>query len=240
MRPGNFSKGGHTCSYRHGFTAADKSLELKISHADVADFMLLQLADDTYLRQSPGLSYRRLELGNHLTSWRMKMTAGWFLIASEVSVIACGLVAGVFLTLSDFVMKSLAATKPASGIESMQIINGKVYKTRFMVLLLGMSALSPLLIGYAYFYVSGSASSWVIAGGTIYLVGVFLVSLVFNVPMNQRLDAMEYSLPIRFTPTPTRARWAQTGYRGARHGCSRPRRSPIPAFATRVPATFPR
>ena len=34
--------------------------------------------------------------------------------------------------------------------------------------------------------------------------------------------------------------WAQTGYRGARHGCSRPRRSPIPAFATRVPATFPR
>ena len=34
--------------------------------------------------------------------------------------------------------------------------------------------------------------------------------------------------------------WAQTGYRGACHGCSRPRRSPIPAFATRVPATFPR
>ena len=26
--------------------------------------------------------------------------------------------------------------------------------------------------------------------------------------------------------------WAQTGYRGARHGCSRPRRSPIPAFAS--------
>jgi hypothetical protein len=25
--------------------------------ADVADFMLRQLADDTYLRQTPGLSY---------------------------------------------------------------------------------------------------------------------------------------------------------------------------------------
>ncbi len=41
-------------------------------------------------------------------------------------------------------------------------------------------------------------------------------------------------------PHPLGLEWAQTGYRGARHGCSLPRRSPIPAFATRVPATFPR
>ena len=41
-------------------------------------------------------------------------------------------------------------------------------------------------------------------------------------------------------PHPLGLEWAQTGYSGARHGCSRPRRSPIPAFATRVPATFPR
>ena len=41
-------------------------------------------------------------------------------------------------------------------------------------------------------------------------------------------------------PHPLVLEWAQTGYRGSRHGCSRPRRSPIPAFATRVPATFPR
>ena len=41
-------------------------------------------------------------------------------------------------------------------------------------------------------------------------------------------------------PHPLGLEWAQTGYRGARQGCSRPRRSPIPAFATRVPATFPR
>ena len=41
-------------------------------------------------------------------------------------------------------------------------------------------------------------------------------------------------------PHPLGLEWAQTGYRGARHGCFRPRRSPIPAFATRVPATFPR
>jgi putative NADH-flavin reductase len=56
VRPSNFSKGPRTGSYRHGFATLDKDLRLKISEADVADFMLSQVADDTYLRQSPGLS----------------------------------------------------------------------------------------------------------------------------------------------------------------------------------------
>ena len=75
----------------------------------------------------------------------------------------------------------------------MQRINRDVDRTVFMVLLLGMSALSPLLIGYAYFRVTGPASILIMAGGGLYLAGVFVVSLIFNVPMNQRLDAMDYS-----------------------------------------------
>ncbi len=56
-RPGNFSKGARTGSYRHGFTAGDRPSALKISHADVADFMLKQLSDDTYLHRAASLSY---------------------------------------------------------------------------------------------------------------------------------------------------------------------------------------
>ena len=57
VRPGSFSNGKYTGAYRHGFTAVDRSLKLKVSAADVADFMLKQLIDDTYLRQTPSLSY---------------------------------------------------------------------------------------------------------------------------------------------------------------------------------------
>ena len=67
------------------------------------------------------------------------MTPQWMLLASEFSVIAFALVAGVFLTFSDFVMRSLAATQPAGGIEAMQQINRKVFRTLFMVLLIGMA-----------------------------------------------------------------------------------------------------
>lgn len=57
VRPAAFTDGGRTGEYRHGFPSSKKGLKLKISRADVAEFMLDQLTDDTYLRQTPGLSY---------------------------------------------------------------------------------------------------------------------------------------------------------------------------------------
>lgn len=57
VRPAAFTDGCHTGTYRHGFDASANNLTLKISRADVADFMLKQLVDDTYLQQTPGLSY---------------------------------------------------------------------------------------------------------------------------------------------------------------------------------------
>jgi putative NADH-flavin reductase len=57
VRPAAFTDGPRTGMYRHGFAAAARALSLKISRADVADFMLKQLTDNTYLHQTPGLSY---------------------------------------------------------------------------------------------------------------------------------------------------------------------------------------
>ena len=61
VRPGAFTNGPATGAYKHGFPPTEKKLNFKISRADVAGFMLQQLTGDTYLRQSPGLSYRTLE-----------------------------------------------------------------------------------------------------------------------------------------------------------------------------------
>ena len=56
VRPGAFTDGPATGAYKHGFPATERGLKLKISRADVADFMLRQLGDPRYLRQAPGLS----------------------------------------------------------------------------------------------------------------------------------------------------------------------------------------
>lgn len=57
IRPAAFTDGERTGRYMHGFSSRDKTPTGKISRADVADFMLNQLNDDTYLRAAPGLSY---------------------------------------------------------------------------------------------------------------------------------------------------------------------------------------
>lgn len=57
VRPGSLTDGERTGRYRHGFAASDKAITVNVSRADVADFMLKQLSDDTYLRKMPGLSY---------------------------------------------------------------------------------------------------------------------------------------------------------------------------------------
>ncbi len=57
VRPGNLTDGNRTGVYRHGFPATDKAVKVKVSRADVADFMLKQVRDDTYLGKTPGISY---------------------------------------------------------------------------------------------------------------------------------------------------------------------------------------
>lgn len=56
-RPANLTDEAYTGVYKQGFPLTEKKLKMKISRADVADFMLKQLTTNTYLRKTPGLSY---------------------------------------------------------------------------------------------------------------------------------------------------------------------------------------
>ncbi|MCA8893123.1 MAG: DUF1772 domain-containing protein [Hyphomonas sp.] len=109
------------------------------------------------------------------------------------SAIACALVSGVFLTFSDFVMRSLNKTEVSGGIEAMQHINREVFRTLFMVLLVGMSAMSPVLMWMGWTLSDGPARQFILFGGAIYTIAVFAVTLLGNVPMNVRLDRLDKS-----------------------------------------------
>lgn len=114
-----------------------------------------------------------------------------FLVATAFTVIATALVAGVFLAFSDFVMKGLNAATPTGGMEAMQVINRQVYGSVFLVLLLGLAPVTAGLATYAYHFVPGNAALWITSGAGLYVVGVVLVTMVCNVPMNKELDALD-------------------------------------------------
>lgn len=112
------------------------------------------------------------------------------LIVFGGSAMLMALVAGVFLAFSDFIMRSLEKASPAAGIEAMQQINREVLSSVFVVWLMGLAPVSLGLAAYAWLSVEGPAQTWFIAGALIYVVGTVLVTILGNVPMNNRLDAM--------------------------------------------------
>jgi putative NADH-flavin reductase len=57
VRPGALTNGDKRGRYRHGRKVGSFLLTVRISRADVADFMLHQLESDTYLRTAPGVCW---------------------------------------------------------------------------------------------------------------------------------------------------------------------------------------
>jgi uncharacterized membrane protein len=120
---------------------------------------------------------------------RQLLTTGllWF------SAIGCGLLAGVYFAFSAFVMTSLARIAPASGIAAMNAINVEIVKSLFMPMFLGTTLTAAVLTGLTIFRWSEPGSIAVLAGGAIYVIGMFAVTVVFNVPLNDALAAVDPS-----------------------------------------------
>ncbi|PLX91817.1 MAG: epimerase [Desulfuromonas sp.] len=57
VRPPHLKDGPRTGNYRSGFATTDGQIKGWISRADVADFMLKQISNDSYLHKAPGVSY---------------------------------------------------------------------------------------------------------------------------------------------------------------------------------------
>ncbi|MEO1489727.1 MAG: anthrone oxygenase family protein [Pseudomonadota bacterium] len=111
------------------------------------------------------------------------------------AAISAGIMAGVYFTFSAFAMRSFAQLGDEAGARAMQSINRVILKSAFLPLFfastLACAALTVLgLMGF------GGDSAWLMAsGGAIYLAGMFVVTVVGNVPLNNRLDAVDPATP---------------------------------------------
>ena len=111
----------------------------------------------------------------------------WILLFSAILM---ALVAGVFLSFSDFVMRGLAAAPGTAGAAGMVGLNRTVYRSVFMVLLIGFVPASVALGAVALWQMQGAAQALTLTGALAYITGVMAVTGRGNVPMNQRLDAL--------------------------------------------------
>jgi uncharacterized membrane protein len=107
------------------------------------------------------------------------------------AVLGCGLMAGVFFAFSTFIMRALARLQPAQGIAAMQSINRTVINPWFLGVFLGTAAVCILLAGAALWQWQQPGTVYLLAGSLLYLIGTVLVTMVFNVPMNDALENVD-------------------------------------------------
>ena len=112
-----------------------------------------------------------------------------------LTILGCGLIAGVFFAFSSFVMKALARLPAREGIAAMQSINVVVLKSWFMAAFIGTAAVCVLPLIYAFFRIREPRGVFLLVGSVLYLVGTFLVTIVFNVPRNEALATVSTGDP---------------------------------------------
>jgi uncharacterized membrane protein len=104
-----------------------------------------------------------------------------------LAALGSGLMAGLFFAFSTFIMQAFAKRPAPVGIAAMQSIDETILNPVFFTVFFGTAALGLALAVMALLAWSAAGSAWLLAGGVIYCIGSIAVTMLFNVPLNNRL-----------------------------------------------------
>ncbi|MEZ5424226.1 MAG: anthrone oxygenase family protein [Pyrinomonadaceae bacterium] len=117
------------------------------------------------------------------------------LIVSFLAAVGAGLMAGIFLIFSNTIMRSLGKLPPAEGMAAMRSINSTIVNPLFLLVFLGTGLLCAALVMVSLIKWDSPGSALLLAGAGTYLLGSILVTVVFNVPMNNALETASLNDP---------------------------------------------
>lgn len=104
-------------------------------------------------------------------------------------LLGCALLGGVYFAFSAFVMRALRESAHA-GTVAMNAINRVILRSAFMPLFFATTLASGALAVLAFMNLRAPGSLASIAGGLLYVGGMFGVTMFCNVPLNQGLLAV--------------------------------------------------
>lgn len=105
--------------------------------------------------------------------------------------IGCGLLAGLYFAFSVFIMTALGRIEQAQGISAMKSINSTILTSLFMVFFFGTTLASLIFVVIGFVRRGAPGAMAMLSGGLIYVAGMFLCTIFFNVPLNNTLAAVD-------------------------------------------------
>ena len=112
-------------------------------------------------------------------------------ILTFLAILGSGLMAGLFFAFSVAVMQALAKLPTEKGMAAMQSINVVILNPWFLTVFMGTALLCMGLGVYAFLQWTTPGAGWLLAGAGLYLTGCILVTMAFNVPLNDALAAAD-------------------------------------------------
>ena len=103
------------------------------------------------------------------------------------AVLGAGIVTGLLFAFSNFVLKALAQLPNEQGMFAMQQINEKIINPIFLAFFLGTPLLCAIIAVNAVFGLESTGNPLLLLGSILYLIGPFGITMLFNVPLNNRL-----------------------------------------------------
>ncbi|MEE8379786.1 MAG: anthrone oxygenase family protein [Gammaproteobacteria bacterium] len=104
-----------------------------------------------------------------------------------LAILGSGLMAGLFCSFSNFIMKALSTISAPEGIVAMQSINLIIVRPAFLVVFFGtgVASVAAVVMGWQEF--GTGTRTWGIIGGAVYILGCLGVTVAINVPLNNKL-----------------------------------------------------
>jgi uncharacterized membrane protein len=111
--------------------------------------------------------------------------------ALVATTVGCGLVTGLLLAFSVCVMSALGRLPAAHGAAAMQTINVAIQNPVFGLVFAGATAGSAYAAASALLGWGQPGTAPRLFGGVLFLVGVLVLTLVRNLPLNDALAAVD-------------------------------------------------
>jgi uncharacterized membrane protein len=111
-------------------------------------------------------------------------------IAIITAIVGSALIGGIFFAFSNFIMKALARVPSSEGMLAMQTINITVLNPGFLGAFMGMALIGMMLAIVAIVGWESASSPYLLGGAVAYVGGTWFVTVMGNVPLNDKLAAL--------------------------------------------------
>jgi uncharacterized membrane protein len=104
-----------------------------------------------------------------------------------IAITGSGVVTGLLFAFSNFVMRALQDLPAEHGMFAMQRINQTIINPIFLIFFMGTPVLCLIIGVLSALEIGASGHAYFLAGAVVYLLGPFGITMLFNVPLNNKL-----------------------------------------------------